>query len=94
MNESKFVSKYNKYQKAIPALDHKTAMKIRELIEGMQKDAEPDHVMTIKSVYMSDKAHCSCGWESPGFWDGVEYASKHWRDHVYNEITSDIDTVV
>ena len=28
-----------------------------------------------------DYCQCSCGWESRGYWDGMEYALDEWKAH-------------
>lgn len=34
---------------------------------------------------MIDGVRCSCGWKSPPFFDGYEYAMHEWREHVARE---------
>jgi len=39
------------------------------------------HMPRPKSKGMSDWVECSCGWTSPGYWDGMEYALDQWKLH-------------
>ena len=41
-----------------------------------------NHVGRYKLLgFMSDAWECSCGWESPAYWDGAEYAEADWKRH-------------
>jgi len=35
----------------------------------------------VAAGYMCDQYVCSCGWESPRFFDGLEYAKDEWLKH-------------
>jgi hypothetical protein len=32
--------------------------------------------------YMIDRIKCSCGWKSPAFFDGLEYANDAFQKHL------------
>lgn len=45
--------------------------------------AAPEHVSKwFSSGGFSDQIKCSCGWESPGYWDMAESACDDWLEHV------------
>jgi hypothetical protein len=44
--------------------------------------APKGHKRKMVSVGLSDHCECSCGWKSPGYWDGQEYAFDDWQKHV------------
>ena len=50
--------------------------------EELKEAATPDHVGKSKSFRFSDSVSCSCGWESPGYWDLLEAAWDDWAAHV------------
>ena len=37
---------------------------------------------------MSDQFICSCGWESRGYWDGIEYAWDEWLKHAHTAVNA------
>ena len=56
------------------------AKKVQRTLEEGEKIG---HIGRVEEVdYMIDQAFCSCGWSSPGYFDGREYATRNWIDHV------------
>ena len=52
----------------------------------LKEAAAPEHVGDNIGTWMSDQVRCSCGWESPGYWDLAEAAWSDWRQHVADEM--------
>jgi len=59
-----------------------------EKLELLKSAALPlGHVPQYKSNGpIVDMVVCSCGWESPPFYDGVEYAWDKWIEHAESVI--------
>ena len=56
----------------------------RDLIwKALEESAAPEHVGKAVSISLySDNVVCSCGWESPGYWDLLPAAWDDWVEHV------------
>lgn len=55
----------------------------QQRVKDIKRRAGPKHkpkAVTVGS--MSDHYECSCGWRSPGYWDGLEWAFEDWAKHV------------
>lgn len=52
------------------------------LWDGLLEAAAPEHIHEPKSRGFHDTVTCSCGWESPGYWDLMEAALDDWVEHV------------
>lgn len=51
--------------------------------KALEESAAPEHVGKAVSISLySDKVTCSCGWESPGYWDLLPAAWNDWVEHV------------
>lgn len=52
-----------------------------------EKDAgfEINHIGSAESEFMSDRHVCSCGWESPWYWDGAPFAQQDWVKHIQEQ---------
>lgn len=40
------------------------------------------HIGSSEGEFMTDWHICSCGWKSPEYWDGAEYAEQDWVKHI------------
>ena len=60
----------------------KIIAKRRELNTALVAAASPEHAFKIVGVTLDDTCVCACGWESPPYWDGAEYAYNNWKAHL------------
>ena len=55
--------------------------------EDLRAAAAPEHVGEYYCPGgFSDHVRCSCGWESPGYWDLYEASWQDWFEHVADEM--------
>jgi len=49
--------------------------------EGCEPEPK-GHKRKMVSVGFADHCECECGWRSPDYWDGQEWAFSDWKKHV------------
>lgn len=85
MNTKAFLVAKKQYDEGCPFSDPAKAKKIWD---KLAKAAAPEHAGKNIGISMSDQVECFCGWKSPGYWDGAEYAWDEWRKHVAEAVAN------
>ena len=57
----------------------------KRLMAELAAGAALGHIRKNTGSFMNDQYTCTCGWESPQYWDGFPYAHGEWVAHIKEE---------